>query len=68
MMTSGPVLFKSIFHRASALQLLNRKQTNISYILAAGLYYYLGSTLQYLNHIYQKKIGRMLHHVHSVQS
>ena len=42
--------------------------TNNSYILAAGLYYYLASTLQYLNHIYQKKIGRMLHHVHSVQS
>ena len=29
---------------------------NISYILAAGWYYYLASTLEYLNHIYQKKL------------
>ena len=30
--------------------------TNSSYILAAGLYYYLASTLEYLDHIYQKKL------------
>ena len=30
--------------------------TNSSYILAAGLYYYLASTLQYLKNIYQKKM------------
>ena len=29
---------------------------NNSYILAAGLYQYLASTLEYLNHIYQKKL------------
>ena len=29
---------------------------NSSYILAAGWYYYLASTLEYLNHIYQKKL------------
>ena len=31
---------------------------NNSYILAVGLYYYLASTLQYLNHIYQKKMEK----------
>ena len=30
--------------------------SNISYILAAGQYYYLASTFEYLNHIYQKKL------------
>ena len=29
---------------------------NYSYILAAGWYYYLASTLEYLNHFYQKKL------------
>ena len=29
---------------------------NSSYILAAGLYYYLASTLEYLNQIYKKKL------------
>ena len=30
--------------------------SNNSHILAAGLYYYLASTLEYLNHFYQKKL------------
>ena len=30
--------------------------SNNSYILATGWYYYLASTFEYLNHIYQKKM------------
>ena len=43
---------------------------NISSFLAAGWYYYLASTFEYLNNIQHlsKEIGKMLHPVHSVQS
>ena len=30
--------------------------SNITYILAAGWYHYLASTLEYLKHIYGKKL------------
>ena len=33
---------------------LRHCDNNISYILAAGWYYYLASTLEYLKHIYEK--------------
>ena len=35
---------------------LRHCDNNISYILAAGWYYYLASTLEYLKHIYGKKL------------
>ena len=35
---------------------LRHCDNNISYILAAGWYYYLASTLEYLKHIYEKKL------------
>ena len=42
--------------------------SNITYILAAGWYHYLALTLEYLKHIYGKKIGRKSHPVHSIQT
>ena len=39
-------------------KMINNININISHILAAGWYLYLASTLEYSNHIYQKKLEK----------
>ena len=57
-----PCFLKTFFKKILGVR------TNSSYILAAAWYYYLASTFEYFNHIYQKKNGIMLNPGHSVPS